>query len=113
MQNACLRANVSEGDLETLKRNSLLNLMAAVSRRQVNDKPEFPRRVLNVLLLESTFFRFARPRQTLVQIQACVYSKGQRQDTPPNRSQKLLEEIIRCYLRVIRSSGSDARLATK
>jgi len=51
----------------------LLNLVAAVSRCQINNQSQFLCRMSNILPFELSFFRFIGPRKTFVEIYATIY----------------------------------------
>lgn len=72
---------------------SLLNLMAAVGGRQVDDQFQLSGRVSDVLILEFAFLGLVCPRKPFVSIDRKVNTADAEQNTPPNG----LEELSKIF----------------
>jgi len=76
----------------------LLNLVAAVSRRQIDNQSQFPCRMTNILPFELSFFRFIGPCKTFVEIYATIYGPCYENQPPTNRLEHLYRGTAQSFL---------------
>jgi hypothetical protein len=76
----------------------LLNLVTAVSRRQINNQSQFPCRMTNILPFELSFFRFIGPCKTFIEIYATIYGPCYENQPPTNRLEHLYRATAQSFL---------------